>query len=237
METVPPRGGGFDRNGGGNDGASEASDESETEVLNLTDPEVAEVQRLEDLASQKIDGAKALIRHCVRTVDAAARGYFCCENDATNFVERAQLNKFRRTRLKRYYDFEARHPDGAAVPPAGAGAGFMIEVMRDVSGKSKKEVPHSLVETYEQLQHIDESNAKEERAALTQLQTALDSKALAGAILRLDDDNPYSDGYGDFERDRTEFLYCYTGFFEVRKGLYVCLESLAEARALYSDEV
>ena len=215
-------------------------DDAEGPVLDLTVAEVAEVERLRALASQKIDGAKALIRHCVRTVEAAARGYFTFlfdnnDDDLSAADVKGQLTKFRQARIKRYYDFGERGPDGAAVPPAGAGAGFMVEVIRhEAEVLVSWSKPPSDVETFEQLQHIDESNAKEERAALTQLQAALDSKALAGAALRLDVlvDDPILDPI------LAEFLDCYTGFCEVKKGLYLEPSLLPkEVRALYKDEV
>ena len=207
-------------------------DDSSGLLLSLTDAEYAEILRLQDLASQKVAGAKALIRHCVRAVDAAARG--CFEDLEDSDIAREQLRKFRQSRIKRNYNFEETDPSGATVAPAGIGVMFVVKAIEDAAAESADElIPNYRVRTFDQLAHIDESSAKEEKAALAQLQAALDSKALAGAVSELDEEHfPVP---ADLAK---AFLDCYTGFYETKKGLYIEPSlSRKEVRALFNDEV
>ena len=195
-------------------------------VLVLSDADVAELDRVSDLAARKIESVTAVIRHCVRAADAAARGYFWYLGHLGRENPAAQprgpreleedLRKFRQNRILRHYNFRARDRQGRRCTPTSD----QEICVKEITGAASFADPaprNESVKTLDQLTHIDESNAEEEKTAVAQLRPNLQLKNLVQSARKW-----YDEEKQNFEQNadgavsdsvltaRRSFLDCFT---------------------------
>ena len=210
-----------------------------TRVLVLSDADVAEVDRVSDLAAQKTESLTAVIRHCVRAADAAARGYFTNSYlDNLNFENPAaeprnveelkkDLRKFRQGRISRYARYSrSLDPQGRPLQRRPEEV-ILIKEFNAAARAEEDDLPaNESVTTLDQLTHIDRSNAEEEKSAIAQLRPVLQLKNLLKSVRELydtEEEEGQDVGVGVLVGDRVVqarrfFLEGYTGLEGVMLG-------------------
>ena len=202
-----------------------------TRALVLSDADVAELDRVSDLVARKIKALTGVIRHCTWAADAAARGYFRhlgnlhFENPAAEPRNADDLSddlrKFRQSRVLRHFNFRACNPQGQRLERTPEQEIF-AEHFKAASAGEDLPRPNESVKTLDQLTHIDESNAEEEKTALAQLRPVLQLKNLVKSARELYDKEKqhfFGQGVGagggivpdSVLEARRFFLDCFTG--------------------------